>query len=213
MDCLDYLRSCSPASFDVVLADPPFGIGWESTHSAKPKRRGVLSNDARPFIWWLHDAYKVLTEPGALMCFCRWDCSETWRTAIELAGFKVRSQIVWDRGLHGMGDLRTTWAPRHDLLWYATKGRVELRGKRPASVIKVMRICNNFTHPTEKPVDLFRQLLAPITPPSGRVLDPFMGVGGCGVACQELGYGYTGIELDKGYYSIACERLGITNSA
>jgi len=39
------------------------------------------------------------------------------------------------------------------------------------------------------------------------VLDPFMGSGTTGVACLERGRRFVGIELDPGYFEIACHRL------
>jgi hypothetical protein len=39
------------------------------------------------------------------------------------------------------------------------------------------------------------------------ILDPFMGSGTTGVACVKLGRKFTGIELDEGYFDIACKRI------
>ncbi len=40
------------------------------------------------------------------------------------------------------------------------------------------------------------------------VLDPFMGSGTTGVACQMEGRAFLGYEQDERYYRIACERMG-----
>ena len=39
------------------------------------------------------------------------------------------------------------------------------------------------------------------------VLDPFMGVGGTGIACKILRRDFIGIEIDKKYFDIAKERI------
>lgn len=39
------------------------------------------------------------------------------------------------------------------------------------------------------------------------ILDPFMGSGTTGVACVQLGRKFIGIELDPGYFDIACRRI------
>lgn len=39
------------------------------------------------------------------------------------------------------------------------------------------------------------------------VCDPFMGSGTTGVACTKLGRAFVGIELDAGYFDIACRRI------
>jgi len=62
-------------------------------------------------------------------------------------------------------------------------------------------------HPTVKPIELMKYLIQLITPPGGRVLDPFNGSGSTGCAAVELGYDYTGIELDPGYVAIAERRI------
>lgn len=62
-------------------------------------------------------------------------------------------------------------------------------------------------HPTVKPVELMKYLIKLITPPGGTVLDPFNGSGSTGMAAVELGYDYTGIELDPNYVKIAEQRI------
>ena len=39
------------------------------------------------------------------------------------------------------------------------------------------------------------------------ILDPFMGSGTTGVAAVKLGRRFTGIEIDPGYFDIACRRI------
>ena len=44
-------------------------------------------------------------------------------------------------------------------------------------------------------------------PKAATVLDPFMGSGTTGVACAQRGKAFTGIELDRKYFDIACKRI------
>lgn len=62
-------------------------------------------------------------------------------------------------------------------------------------------------HPTVKPVALMRWLVRLVTPPGGRVLDPFMGSGSTGVATALEGFRFTGIELDPQFFAVASERI------
>ncbi len=62
-------------------------------------------------------------------------------------------------------------------------------------------------HQTEKPVALMRQLVALFSIPGDLVLDPFMGSGTPGVAAIELGRRFVGIELNPGYFDVACKRI------
>lgn len=62
-------------------------------------------------------------------------------------------------------------------------------------------------HPTVKPIELMKYLIKLVTPPNGHVLDPFNGSGSTGCAAVELGFNYTGIELDSNYAEIATKRI------
>ena len=43
------------------------------------------------------------------------------------------------------------------------------------------------------------------------VLDPFMGSGTTGIACEQLGRNFVGIEIDEHYFNIAKERIENNN--
>jgi DNA modification methylase len=62
-------------------------------------------------------------------------------------------------------------------------------------------------HPTVKPVALMQYLCRLVTPSGGTVLDPCMGSGSTGVACQLEGMDFIGIEREPEYYEIAKGRL------
>ena len=62
-------------------------------------------------------------------------------------------------------------------------------------------------HPTQKPVALMEYLIKTYTNENESVLDFTMGSGSTGVACKNLKRDFIGIELDKGYYDIATERI------
>ena len=61
-------------------------------------------------------------------------------------------------------------------------------------------------HPTQKPVELMRWCVS-FAPDAQTVLDPFMGSGTTGVACAQMGKAFTGIERERKYFDIACERI------
>ncbi len=68
-------------------------------------------------------------------------------------------------------------------------------------------IAKRNTHPTVKPTALMRYLCRLITPPNGRVLDPFMGSGSTGKAALLEGFRFRGIELEEEYFHIAKARI------
>ena len=67
-------------------------------------------------------------------------------------------------------------------------------------------------HPTVKPIALMRYLCRLVTPPSGTVLDPFMGSGSTGMAAEAEGFDFVGIELDPDYFAIAEQRIANSES-
>ncbi|MBR4508851.1 MAG: site-specific DNA-methyltransferase [Elusimicrobiaceae bacterium] len=62
-------------------------------------------------------------------------------------------------------------------------------------------------HPTQKPVMLMESLIELVTKEGQIVLDPFMGSGSTGVACQILNRKFIGIEIDKHFFKIAEQRI------
>ena len=62
-------------------------------------------------------------------------------------------------------------------------------------------------HPTRKPVPLMEYIVRLSVRPGGLAVDPFMGSGTTGVACVNLGRRFIGIEIERRYFDIACERI------
>lgn len=62
-----------------------------------------------------------------------------------------------------------------------------------------------YDHPTVKPLDLMRRVIANVGAPV--IVDPFMGTGTTGVAAIEAGRRFVGIERDPGFFEIAVGRL------
>ncbi|WP_336187116.1 site-specific DNA-methyltransferase [Pseudomonas aeruginosa] len=62
-------------------------------------------------------------------------------------------------------------------------------------------------HPTVKPTDLMAYLVRLVTPPGGRVLDPFTGSGSTGKAAVREGFEFVGIEREPPYLAIAEARI------
>lgn len=61
-------------------------------------------------------------------------------------------------------------------------------------------------HPTQKPLRVMAWSLS-FAPDAATVCDPYMGSGTTGVACVMLGKAFTGIERERKYFDIACDRI------
>jgi site-specific DNA-methyltransferase (adenine-specific) len=64
-------------------------------------------------------------------------------------------------------------------------------------------------HPTVKPLALMVWLVKLVTPPGGRVLDPFLGTGTTAIACLGNGFSCIGIEREPEYVEEARQRIGL----
>lgn len=100
-DSLTILRQMEPESVDAIITDPPYGINYHTKGTG-----ASIQNDKSPFIWFLYDAFRVLKSgasgQGTLICFTRWDVEQTFIDAMKIAGFQVKSEVIWDKVLHGM---------------------------------------------------------------------------------------------------------------
>ena len=81
--------------------------------------------------------------------------------------------------------------------------------RHPVNVLEFKTVTKGRTHPTEKPVDLCEYLIRTFSNEGDVVLDCCMGTGSTCIAARNCGRHYIGIELDKGFYDIACKRLGL----
>lgn len=213
-DCLEVMKDIPDKSVDLVLTDPPYGIDYQSARRIdrtqwKPK----IANDKKPFVAWLGDSYRVLKETGSLLCFCRWDVQEEFKQAIEKSGFEIKSQIIWDKVIHGMGDLKAQFAPQHEVIWFATKGNFKFPNMRPPSILRFKRVdAEKLTHPNEKPIDLIKYLISVTTKPCNVVADFFIGSGVTPDASLQLGRRFIGTELSEEYCEIARQRLAQAQS-
>src|SRR3990167_520159 len=153
-DCLEVMKDFEDKSVDLICCDPPYGIDFQSARRTEWKRKDKIANDEKPFTDFIPDAYRILKDTGALLCFTRYDVEHEFKQKIEEAGFKLKGQIIWDKVIHGMGDLVGDVAPRHENIIFATRGGFTFNGTRPTSVMKYQRVSQEkLEHPNEKPKD------------------------------------------------------------
>ena len=105
-----------------------------------------------------------------------------------------RSFLIWDKQNDGR-DFADC-----EMAWTNIDAVARIFRKRP------MNMDGGKEHPTQKPVALMAWCIAKATN-AKTVLDPFMGSGTTGVACANLGRSFVGIEREKKYFDLACERI------
>ena len=192
-DCLDVVDDLAPhighQLFDLLLTDPPYGIGT----------------------WSLSAGHMTGDEIGAIN---RWDVAVnpvTLRRVIAVCG----EAIIWGGNYYG-DLLGRTRAP---LIWDKGQRRMHFADGEMAWTNfqrGTLRICDQpiksseyvgrQIHPTEKPEALMRWCLLQ-APKAQTVFDPFMGSGTTLVAAKRLGLQATGIDCNESYCELAARRL------
>ena len=204
-DCLELMKDIPDASVDLIIADPPYGVNYQSNYRKNKFKK--LTNDNVIMTEWLDDAYRVLKDDGALYCYTSWDVFSEWFESIS-KHFKVKNTIVWYKRGGGLGDLKGAYIFNHEFIIYAVKGRHLLNGKRLNDVWEIPKDnVNKYLHPTQKPLDLSKRIIEKSTKENDVVLVPFAGSGSECVSAIELKRFFIGIEKEKEYVDIANKRI------
>ena len=209
----EHVLSIKDGSISVLLTDPPYGMGYQSDFRldrSKPKKHERITNDGHgegPAE--LAECVKLfipkLSSDAHVFVFTNWRNEDAMRAALADAGLTVRGSLVWVKNNTGMGDPKTTFAPKHERIIHAVKGSPILF-EREADVLEYDRV-NTDRHPTEKPVELLKRLIEITTVAGQRVADPFGGVASSCEAAELLGRHYWACEINDEYWRHGCERL------
>lgn len=130
-DCLELMRQIPDDSIDMVLCDPPYGMNWNSNRRKGESKHRKIGNDDN--LEWLADftkqCFRVLKNNRCGYFFCSFHNIDIFKQELEKL-FKIKNLIVWVKNNHGTGDLKGSYAPKHEMIWFVVKGRPLLRGKR-----------------------------------------------------------------------------------
>jgi site-specific DNA-methyltransferase (adenine-specific) len=211
-DAFEVLGQIPDGAVDLVLTDPPYGIDYHSNRRSVWEKLPKFEGDQD--LGWLSvfvdEAYRVLAGDRHFYCFCRWDTYHVFHQAISKR-FQIKNALVWVKNNHGSGDLAGAYAPRYEMVIFASKGRRTLNGKRHPDVLKYATVSSRARkHPVQKPVEMLKLLIEKSTFPDEIVLDPFAGVGSTSLAAVETCRRYLAIEIDERFYREGKEMLAVT---
>ena len=209
-DCLEIMGGIKDKSVDLIVTDPPYLMNYQSNRRKKEDRFDKIKNDKGNYMLiqdYLEECHRIMKDNTAIYCFCSWHNIDFFKNEFE-KHFKLKNILVWNKNNHGTGDLKGSYAPKHEFILFGHKGRTLLREKRIADVIDCPKISSNkLTHPTEKPQDLLEIFIKQSSDEGSIIFDGFMGTGSCGIAAKKLNRNFIGIELDEKYFNIAKNRL------
>lgn len=205
-DCREILPTLvlgsAPEKFDLLLTDPPYGMGWASDNATRftpatgerarmRTNRDRVAGDDEPFdpahllslgvplILWGANHFAQRLPVGTTLVWIK-------RNDAAFGTFLSDAEIGWKSGGHGV---------------YCRRDISERGGANVAGRPSPWRL-----HPTQKPVALMSWCLS-FFPEAKTVIDPYMGSGPVAKACKDRGLKYVGIELVEKYCEIAAKRL------
>ena len=215
-----FLKSIPPQSVDLILTDPPYCISRKTGFSNIGKNsveRFAISMDFGKWDYSEIDlkklaklSYATMKKGATIIVF--YDLWKITHLAQSLtnAGFVQLRLIEW---------VKTNPVPLNSKRNYLTNSR-----EVAVSAVKTGKptfhseydngqyhhpIPNNGSryHPTQKPLELFKQLIKKHSNPNDLVVDPFVGSGTTAVASLYEGRKFAGCDINEGYIGIAKQRI------
>lgn len=216
IDCLEFMRGMVERGerVDAIISDPPYGIGYKTNHRNNKSHKfcsEIANDDDLSFLDdFLEISQKILNDNSPIYVFCSWHKVDIFKQKIERF-FKIKNMLIWDKENWTAGDLLGAYAGRYEILFFATKGRVLLNGRRDSDILRVARVSSDkLLHQNEKPISLLTWILRK-HPNAKTIFDPFMGSGSTGVASLIEGRKFLGCEIDTEYFEIAKRRIEATD--
>ena len=169
------------------------------------KKGTLFDNNEIKFSEWLPEVYRVLKEGTHcyIMINAR-NLKELWIES-EKVGFRFQNLLVWDKG---NSTPNKYYMQSYELILMLRKGKAKnINIMGTSNILRIPNIIRNKKHPTEKPYELMQIMILNSTQEGDTILDPFMGVGGTGIAASKNRRKFIGVEIDKQYFDIAQKEI------
>lgn len=199
-NCIPLMQTLPSSCIDLILTDPPYLVSYKSRDG-----RSIMGDNTAD---WLEpafkEAYRILKPHHLMISFYGWNHIDHFMTAWRKAGFRVMGHFVFAKHYASRTGLLEA---RHECAYLLAKGNPHQPKFILPDVLPWGKYTGNRLHPTQKPVELMRQLVRSYSDIGDIVLDPFAGSGTTLLAAQQLKRSWLGMELDTNYHQIAGKRL------
>ena len=216
-DCLELLKTLENESIDALITDPPYNIARDNNFTSMG-RAGIDFGDwdkGFNLISWLPIAIEKLKKGGNIIIFTSWKNTTPIIKELEKINCEAKDMIRVEKSnpMPRNRDRRfvtdyeiAIWAVKKGAKW--TFNRFDEKYERPLIETSVTPKSQKIDkgHPTQKPLYAMEWLIERLTNDGDVILDPFMGSGTTGVACQNLNRDFIGCELSDEYFEMAQKR-------
>jgi DNA modification methylase len=217
-DCRDILPTLP--NVEAVIGDPPYSVSVAGAKVVSRPGKGVRNLDffAGDTDWRAMTAavveaytYAIESKPKTVVAWCGHRQIGPLSEMLEDAGYSTRL-LFWRKRCPPPSAPGAGFAQAVEQAVYGyLPGRAWHGGQYDHNVFD----CDSYRfgqpgkvdHPTQKPLELMQWNVRWLTNSGDTVLDPFMGSGTTGVACQRSGRAFIGIEREPKYFDIACKRI------
>ena len=214
-DCLDVLPTLEAGIVALVLTDPPYNVSEEGSDI---RHLGGDVAQRRDFGEWdrseWHPApFLALSAPlirvgGSVLSFTSDRLLSSYR---ERSEFQARGTVVWEK-TNPPPTPRPSYVSATEWVVWLQKPGARAVWNSGGFTTNLLRypICGGSErteHPTQKPIELMKELITRHSNEGDLILDPFMGSGTTLRAAKDLGRRAIGIELNERYCKIAVKRL------
>lgn len=202
---------------NAVITDPPYGINYSKKNSflnAIDKRNRIttpiLNDDicGRGFEDFYDSFFKVfvpfLADYNQVYVFCTGSKLVDLLNVFRKNGVYFSLLLVWIKNRHVFS--RTDYLFQNEFIVYGWKGRHKFFGKKQTTVLNYDKPLVSKFHPTQKPIELLKDLVLHSTRDNGVVFDGFAGGGSTLLACELMNRVCYAVELDSVYCSVIKER-------
>ncbi len=216
-------------SVDFIDADPPYGIDFKTlgrhSNATTDNQKFLKGQSVKDFnavsiedypvflSTLLHESNRIL-KPNAWMILWA-DTAHSWRSIIfdicrnlDLAICEIPA--IWSKGISRNAAPNMRLSSSYEIFWYIRKGKADLKRVR-SNVFTYPAVRKDRIHPTEKPLELMRDIIETFTDPNSNILIPFLGGGETLTAAITSGRSAVGYELSKEYRDAFIERASRRN--
>lgn len=201
---MEYMKTIPDKYFDLVIADPPYGIDIATKFSKVSGVKGK-NNLGKKGIYELKNWDKTSPDKDFYSELIRISRNQIIFGAnhfIEKIPYSSSCWIVWNKlnSESPFADCELAWTSfKTSVRMYEYRWNGMLQGDMKNKEVRI--------HPTQKPVKLYEWILKNYAKAGDKIFDPMFGSGSSRIACHKHGFEWTGCELDKHYFDLQEKRF------